>query len=100
LNEAAHREENERAEERVSIFATEEPSFGIVCECDHEDCRERLTVTIAEYEHVRSDPLLFFVAPGHEDPKIEQPLRTSERYVIVRKIGEAADVAEETASDS
>jgi hypothetical protein len=96
LNEAAHREQNEQAEERVQIFASDEPSFGIVCECDDDDCAERLTVTVGEYEHVRSDPVLFFVVTGHEDPRIEQVMRTSENYLVVRKIGEAAEVAEET----
>jgi hypothetical protein len=45
---------------------------------------------------VRSDPLLFIVVDGHEDPRIEQVERKSETYLVVRKTGEAADVAEET----
>ncbi len=95
LNETAHREQNERAEERVHLFRGDRPKFGIVCECDDDTCASRLIVTVSEYEHVRSDPLLFFVVPGHEDPRLEQVVRVSERFLVVRKTGEAAQVAED-----
>jgi hypothetical protein len=94
LNEAAHRDHNERVEERVHLFRGT-PKFGIVCECDDDACASRLIVTVAEYEHVRSDPVLFFVVPGHEDPRVEQVVRTSDRFLVVRKTGEAAEVAKD-----
>lgn len=94
-NEVAHRELNERAEDRVQLYGGEEARFGIVCECAREECAERLTVTVSEYEHVRSDPLLFFVVPGHEDLRIERVARKSEQYLVVRKTGEAAEIAED-----
>jgi hypothetical protein len=52
-------------------------------------------VTVSQYEHVRSDPLLFFVLPGHEVRRIEQVVRETQRYLLVRKTGEAAEVARE-----
>lgn len=94
-NEAAHRALNEQIEQRVLLFTGEEPSFGILCECDAGDCTQRLTVRAREYEHVRQDPLLFFVAPGHEDERIEDVVDGDQReYLIVRKRGEAALEAE------
>jgi hypothetical protein len=78
--------------ERVERFG-KRASFDIVCECDRESCNGRLIVTVSEYEHVRSDPVLFFVSPGHEDRRIEQVVRETARYFVVRKIGEAAEIA-------
>lgn len=96
-NEAAHRALNEQLEQRVVLFTGEEPSFGIVCECDDSACDERLTVQAKEYERIRQSPLLFFVAPGHEDEKIEEVVERDRReYLIVRKRGEAAEEARRT----
>lgn len=93
-NESARRELNEKIEQRVLLFTGEEPSFGIVCECDDADCRQRFTVQANEYERVRDDPLLFFVVPGHEDARIEEVVEGDDReYLVVRKRGDAADEA-------
>jgi len=83
-------------DERVQRFG-KRASFSIACECDRESCNGRLIVTVSEYEHVRSDPVLFFVLPGHEDRRIEQVVRETDRYNVVRKTGEAAEIARETA---
>lgn len=96
-NEAAHRALNEQIEQRVLLFTGEQPSFGIVCECDASECDQRLTVQASEYERVRQDPRLFFVAPGHEDERIEEVVEEDRReYLIVRKRGDAAAEAERT----
>lgn len=79
------------------LFTGEQPSFGIVCECDASECDQRLTVQASEYERVRQDTLLFIVAPGHEDERIEEVVEGDPReYLIVRKRGEAADEARPT----
>ena len=57
------------------------------------DCTLRLPMPLAVYEEVRSDPTLFVVAPHHERPEIEEVLRRTDAYQIVKKEGEAARVA-------
>jgi hypothetical protein len=85
-NETAARELNDKLEDRVVLFAGEEPSFGILCECDQSGCDERVTVTAVEYERVRQNPDLFFVVPGHEDESIERVISTEGNlYLIVEK---------------
>jgi len=84
-------------EERVHLFRGEETKLGIVCECDDAQCEERLIVTVSAYERVRSDPLRFFIVPGHEDPRIEQVIERTQTYLVVRKTGEAAEAVEDTA---
>jgi len=94
-NETAARELNNRIEDRVLLFSGEEPSFGILCECDQAVCEQRLTVTAVEYERVRQNPDLFFVLPGHEDERIERVVSTEgNMYLIVEKFGDAARISE------
>jgi hypothetical protein len=94
-NETAARAINDKIEERVLLFAGEEPSFGILCECDRADCEQRITVTAAEYERIRADPDLFFVLPGHEDNRIEQVIsQEGTQYLIVKKTGDAKQIAD------
>lgn len=42
------------------------------------------------YADARSNPLRFFVLPGHEDLQIEQVVLRTPTYLVVKKVGEAA----------
>jgi hypothetical protein len=89
-NEALFREFNERVEDMAEGDALR---IGFVCECGDLECLERVELTRAVYEEVRSDPRRFVVAPGHENPEIERIVAREEGYVVVEKITEAARVA-------
>jgi hypothetical protein len=97
-NEAVFREVNERIEALQHAFAlTEREPLQIVCECDRLDCMQRLAVGIDAYERIRSQPDQFVVAPGHEDPGVEDIVDTGADYLVVRKrAGEPRSVAEAT----
>jgi hypothetical protein len=41
--------------------------YDFICECATSGCFERLSLTIAEYEHIRMEGAQFLLAPGHED---------------------------------
>jgi hypothetical protein len=56
-----------------------------------------LPLTPAAYEDVRAIPTQFVVAPGHELPEIEEVLFRSDGYQVVKKRGDAAELA--TAED-
>ena len=101
-NEALFREVNERIEELNETFRVTTDEFEIVCECGDLGCDERVTVSPAEYERVRSDPTLFMVVSGHEDATAEAVVEEDQgAYVVVRKHpGAPADLAAETAPDS
>ena len=45
-----------------SAFAASAPAWAATCCCE---------LTLAEYEHVRSDPRRFVMIPGHEVPEVE-----------------------------
>jgi hypothetical protein len=44
---------------------------------------------------VRNDSTRFFVVPGHEDERVERVVERNDRYVVVEKIGEAAEEADD-----
>lgn len=93
-NEALFREVNERVDEVSGSRSTETTDF--LCECGNADCTEAIALRDEEYEHVRSDSLLFAVKPGHEIPDVEDLLVTNERFSIVRKHASEAVVARQT----
>ena len=67
-----------------------------ICECSNRGCVDRVTLTKAEYEHVRADSDQFFVVPGHENAEIERVVERFPDYSIVAKFGEAGEYADET----
>jgi hypothetical protein len=93
-NEVLFREVNERIEEFQSGEGVE-GRFDFLCECGDENCTEQIRLTLAEYEGVRSDPIQFVVLPGHEVPEMERIVQSGDRFSVVRKQEEAAEVAEQ-----
>ena len=85
-NEALFRDVNERVKEidEAHHVATDE-RWEFLCECALADCLERISLDKEEYETVRSNPVRFVVAPGHEMPDIEHVVRSGEGYVVVEK---------------
>jgi hypothetical protein len=98
-NEAAFRALNERLEDRVlARNGSSDTEMLIVCECSREDCTERISLSVGEYELVRSRSRLFIVVSGHADPQIERVVLRHESHEIVEKAGEAGLVADLTAT--
>ena len=98
-NQSLLREVNERIEQLApgtSMFDELQRSRAVdlTCECMDETCTERVTMTIAEYDAVRSDSNTFFIRPGHNVASVEEVVREEPNYVVVRKVGAGARVAE------
>ena len=97
LNEAVFREVNERIEGLAETFDLKTQTLDLICECGDAGCVERISMTRAEYEELRSDPHQFAVHPGHEYPDIESVVARLKNYDVVRKdSGVAEQIAEET----
>ena len=94
-NETIFRDVNERIEETVATHAPDEHVFELVCECSNIECTLLLSLTLAAYEDVRAHPTQFVVAPGHDLPEIDEVVYRAEGYHVVRKLGDAAEVAED-----
>jgi len=94
-NDATFREANERVQS-VASMGTSIEHIPFICECAEEDCTAIVRLSLDEYEDVRAQPTHFLNAPGHEvaaGPHGEVVER-HERYVVVRKLGRAAEIAE------
>ncbi len=98
-NEAIFREVNERVEEVATGFAgygeQDRLLIGFICECGRDDCTEQLEVVHAHYESVRDDPRRFLVLPGHEQTDIERVVERHRHFLVVEKVSEAAEIADE-----
>ena len=44
-----------------------------------------MSLTLVEYEEVRSEPTHFAVLPGHVVPDVEVVVARNERFAVVRK---------------
>jgi hypothetical protein len=93
-NEVLFREVNERVE-KVQKRQGLAGHFDFLCECGDKSCIEHVSMTLVEYEGVRSDSTHFVVLPGHELPEIEGVVQAGDRFSVVRKQEEAAVFAKE-----
>jgi hypothetical protein len=93
-NEAFFRDANEQLE-RDALLG-HESTFDCICECSRRGCVERLLLTTAQYERVRSRSDHFAVTNGHEDTTIETVVETFPNYLVVEKHAEAGDIARQT----
>jgi hypothetical protein len=65
-----------------------------VCECSDTGCAESLEVTAAEYEAVRAEGTRFLVLPGHQQEGAERVVDGNGRFLVVEKLGRAAEIAD------
>jgi hypothetical protein len=94
-NESAFRALNERLEERVlERKGDSQTETLIICECSQEECTERISLSVGEYELVRSRSRMFIVLRGHSDRRIERVVIRNGAHEIVEKTGDAGLVAE------
>ena len=97
-NESLFREVNERVRELNEAFDALSRNAEWICECGNTECLEPIQMTHEEYEAVRAQGSdYFFVKPdaAHVVPDAEAVVERHERYWVVKKIGVAAEVAEE-----
>jgi hypothetical protein len=95
-NEALFRHVNERIEDINEKLDGDSPS-DFLCECGDENCTAPVSLTVAEYENVRSDPTHFLIAHGHVVIDVERVIAENERFAVVEKFaGEAERIAVES----
>jgi hypothetical protein len=85
-NEANFRRANERIESVAEGFSLVADRTDFICECGMASCVEPISLTLAEYEHVRSRPTWFAVKHDHVIPDVERKVEEFATYVIVEKV--------------
>jgi hypothetical protein len=96
-NEAHFRAINEHLEQTAArLLAIEGQGYEFLCECANPDCVRPITLTLARYEQVRSNPRRFAVVAGHElCDDVETVVDELPGFVfVVEKRGDSAKVAE------
>jgi predicted DNA-binding protein (UPF0251 family) len=93
-NEALFRDVNERIRGAAHDVPEDGHVYEFLCECSDVGCVERISLTIDEYEAIRSDSKRFVLAPGHARTAIETVVERQPEHVVVEKVGSAGQVAE------
>ena len=100
MTQNRYREANERVAEVYDKFAasggfdTTTELLELFCECGQESpCGERVKVSTATYERVRSDPLAFILFPGHGVAAVEEMVERGDGFLVARNFGRAAEIA-------
>jgi hypothetical protein len=85
--ESSSRSANERFVRSISDRGAPTDRVSIRCECGAPICREIVTLTFREYEHVRAHPGRFLVSAehGNEDTSSERTVGAGPGYLIVEK---------------
>ena len=94
-NEIRFRALNERLREGSDTWGPGDGVLELVCECADQNCTRSITLTPRDYEAVRSNETQFMVVPGHERFEVEDVVAGREGWLVVRKRGEAAEIAAE-----
>lgn len=85
-NEAVFRQVNENLHRLNEAFSAVTNRVELVCECGDLGCVERISVSLDEYEKLRSHADRFLVAAGHVAPgDVEEVVATGGGWDIVRK---------------
>jgi hypothetical protein len=93
-NEAIFRDVNERIE-AGQLPADADQRVAFCCECARLGCNQLIEITIGEYERVRAHPRRFVLAVGHELDGIEKIVETASDHIVIEKIGDAGEAAQD-----
>jgi hypothetical protein len=90
------REVNERLKEVGERSKSMSYADDAICECANDECSERISLSVDEYERVRAHPTWFAVLAGddHVFPDVERIVEKHDGYWIVEKMDGAAAVAD------
>jgi hypothetical protein len=83
-NEALFREVNERIK-RMNEHLDTGDEADFICECGDGECTHPVSLTLVEYEEVRSRGTHFAVLPGHVVPEVERVVARYPRFAVVEK---------------
>jgi hypothetical protein len=87
--ELATRAYNTKAKKIIEKQTPEEERPSLIinfyCECSDIRCRQRIPMTIAEYELLHSKKARFVLAKGHAEPLVEEKIVSNADLTVVEK---------------
>ena len=94
-NEGVFREVNEGIERGQWPGEPQEP-VRFRCECARLGCNLLVELTLSGYQQVRAHPRRFLMVVGHQVPDLETVVERHPGYIVVEKLDEAGEHAEDT----
>ena len=98
LNDARFRQSNQELRDlTITLDFGPDELLPFLCECADLECTTVVQLTRREYERVRQSPVHFINARGHEvnAEGWARVVDEFDRYTIVEKIGQAAEIVAE-----
>lgn len=78
------RDMNEWTEEaRDTSLGVDRAMDVYLCECSDPSCADVISLTRAEYEFVRSEPVRFAIAVNHENPEVDHVMSENRRFTTI-----------------
>lgn len=93
-NEALFRNVNDNIAKLEQRMDSGSESLPVICECARAECTTQIEIRISDYAAVREHADWFILARGHEQPGVEKVVDQGRDYVVVEKLGIAAESAE------
>lgn len=78
--DAMHIEDN-----NLHLIRDDDMKLEFKCECSDENCAERISMLLNEYQEIHTDRDTFIVMPNHQVDPIEKVTREEARYNVVKK---------------
>lgn len=94
LRSSVFREVNDRIAEIAGTWEWEDRQ-GFLCECAAGGCTQTLSLSRTEYEAIRAEPSHFFAVAGHERAGEERVVERRDGYVVVERLADAGEAAED-----
>lgn len=96
-NELMFRSANRKVKEQVKQerprkFHEDTTKLRFYCECSNLNCRDRIKLTVGEYETAAKGRREFIVIPGHENKAVEKIVRQTANFTVVEKYLDPAKV--------
>ena len=80
------RQVNERVVDVNSNLGRTARIADFVCECRDPECSEHLTLSVAQFDAIRSHPNRHMVRPGHIEPACERTVEVHKGFSVVERV--------------
>ena len=82
------------------LIRNEDLQLQFKCECSDENCEVRIPMSLNEYQDIHTDRDTFIVLPDHQVDPIEQVIKKTTEYNVVKKHNSTPEPTDELNSTS
>ncbi len=69
----------------LDLLTDEDLVLNFKCECSDENCILRIPMRVSIYQEIHTDRDVFVILPGHQVEAIEEIIKETKTYTVVRK---------------